>query len=147
MLSSIFAAISPAVFIPFFMAREISSRSSPPAGCAAAPAERESAACVPPYFSTYSAQFLSCPESARKAATAAMFSGALGLRMGQSSPANSAAVRKEVFTKERQGSPKEMLLTPRTVRTPYFFFTAESALSVSSAWPCSALAVSVRQSI
>ena len=90
---------------------------------------------------------MSCPLRARKAATACMFSGTLGFKMGASSPANSAAVRNEVLTICLLGSPKEMLLTPSTVRTRYFCLICRSASSVSCACPCSALTVRVRQSM
>ena len=76
-----------------------------------------------------------------------MFSGMLGLRMGASSPAANAAVRNAVLTMRRSGRPKEMLLTPSVVRTRQRLLIWRIASSVSRAWPCSALTVSVRQSM
>ena len=76
-----------------------------------------------------------------------MISFWLGFTMGMVSPASSALARNACVTSIRFGRPKEMLLTPSTVRSPSLSVTIRTARSVSPACSCCAETVSVRQSI
>ena len=67
--------------------------------------------------------------------------------MAASKPASIAIEKKEEEISGRCGNPKEILLTPRTVESPSFCLTRRMARRVSAARFCSALTVSVRQSM
>ena len=66
--------------------------------------------------------------------------------IGRSRPADIAIAKKVLFNKGRFGSPKETLLTPKTVWTPNSL-TIATALTVSITSFCWAETVKTKQSI